>query len=369
MPESTIPSPADAVKASLADATASAANNDTTQEVAETKTAKAAETTTETKATEAKATDATAAKSLSESIESDEAPAAKAKEVAPATTDEPREGEKPAQFIKRLKQERADALAQIEQLKAKTVQKQDATPDEIAALRKEIAERDELIETTAFEKSRKFQEQFAKPLEKATTAAKDLISKFTETKGVFEQAKALDGKERMEFLKEHIGEAASTVFDRMARIDEIASDRDAAVKDRGEIAKTLAAEREAQGDAETIKAFEAQRESIASKLSVYRSDKADALVSQARALLTGDAPAADIISAAYLAVAAPHYIAELKAARAENATLKARIAEDAGDRAALHGRGGEGVDASKGFIKDGRVLPMGEVLKKQMQSA
>src|ERR1043165_7488497 len=59
-----------------------------------------------------------APKSLAESIVSDEVSAEVQK---PEVVEEgPREGEKPAQFIKRLKQERADALAQLEQFKSKS---------------------------------------------------------------------------------------------------------------------------------------------------------------------------------------------------------------------------------------------------------
>jgi len=367
MPEApSIPSPAEAVQASLAanpagDTDTSA--NEAAQIIAD---AKAADTAKAAPKQEAKVEPAkTEPKSLSESIVSDEAPPVEAK--APAV-DEPKEGEKPAAFIKRLKQERADALAQLEQLKSKSTQRTEATPDEIAALRKEIAERDELLESTAFEKSRKFQEEFAKPLAKAEAAAKDLISKFTETKGVFDQARAMDGKDRLDFLKEHVGDAAGTVFDRMARMDEIAGERDAALKDRETINKTLASERETQTGTEVLKAFDAQREGISKKLSVFRGENSDSLVTQAKSLLTGEASAEDIISAAYLAVAAPHYIAELKASKAENATLKARIAEYEGDKPAVHGRGGDGGgDASSGFIKNGRVMDMAEVLKQQLR--
>lgn len=361
----TIPSPAEAVQASLATSTAGESDTNSTETAQIIADAKAADTA---KAAvksepEPKVEDKREIKSLSQSIESDEAPVV---EVKTPAVDEPKEGEKPAAFIKRLKQERADALAQLEQLKSKANQRTEATPDEIAALRKEIAERDELLESTAFEKSRKFQEQFAKPLAKAETAAKDLIAKFTETKGVFDQAKALDGKDRLEFLKEHVGDAAGTVFDRMARMDEIAGDRDAALKDRETINKTLATERETQTGTEVLKAFDAQRDDISKKLSVYRGDDSDALVAQAKSLLTGEASDADVISAAYLAVAAPRYIAEVKTLKSENATLKARIKEYEGDKPDIGGRGGDTSDASKGYFKDGIPMSVGEVLKMQL---
>lgn len=367
-----IPSPAEAVAAALSSAGAeeTATNplagilKKPAQEAATEAKTEATETKTDAK-TETKPDTVPVKKSLAESIVSDEAPAPEVKKVE--APDEPRDGEKPAAFIKRLKQERADALAQLKQLQEKAGQRTEASPDEIAALRKELEERDALLETDAFEKSRKYQEQHAKPIEKATNAAKDLISKLSENKRLFAQAMAMEPKERLELLKEEVGDGAATVFDRLARIEELTADRDAAIKDRAQMSKSLAEEREKQNGAEILKAFDAQRESITSKLSAYRGDQAEGLVKQARSLLTGEAPAEDVVAAAYLAPALPFYISELKASRAENATLKARIAEYEGDKPELNGRGGDTTtDASKSFFKDGRILPVGEVVGAQL---
>lgn len=310
-----------------------------------------------------------APKSLAESLSQGDVEPAKVEEKKDAPADEPREGEKPAHFIKRLKQERADLAAQLKQAQDKLNTRVEASPDEIAALRKELSEREELLEMTAFERSRKYQESFAKPLDKAATAAKDLISKFTETKGVYERAMALDGRERLDFLKEHVEDAAGAVFDRMARVDEISAERNAALKDREQISKANAEERQNGETAQILNRFNATREQVTKQLPAFGGEKGEEMWSQAKSLIEGTANEADIYAAAPLAVwAARVAMPELKALRAENATLKARIKEDGADRATINGRGTDTGKEANGFFKDGRVMPLQDVLRSQLGS-
>lgn len=295
-----------------------------------------------------------AVRSLTDSIVSDEVEDTKSEVKKADEPDEPRKDEKPAQFIKRIKQERDEARAQLKQAQEKASQRTEATPDEIAALRKELAERDQILEETAYEKSKAFRDQFKTPIDKASAGAKDLIAKFTDTKGVYEKAMALDGKERLEFLKEHLDDAAGTVFDRMARVDELTKDRDDALADREEIGKTLAKERESSATNEVVKAFDGMKEEIVGKLSAFRGEHGEAMLKQAKSLLTGDAAPADVVKAAYLAAVAPHYIGKVVELQKQVATLEARIKEDGADRAGINGRGTDGGEARSG-IQNGKI--------------
>jgi hypothetical protein len=286
------------------------------------------------------------------------------KEVAAA--EEQREGEKPAQFIKRIKQELADARAQLKQAQEKTSKQPEATPAEIAALRKELAERDAVLEETAYERSRAFQEKFAKPLEKAETSAKEFIGKATESKGVFERALAMDANERAEYLETELGPVkAATAMMKLDAIDGLRQSKAETLANREEISRSLASERQNGETAQILQQFESQRESLAKRLSPLRGEGADAIWEQARSLITGDADQQTILAAAPLAVLCPHYINLCKTQQAEIATLKARIAEDGGDRAKIQGRGADKSDASSGFFRDGKPMSMAEVLKKQ----
>ena len=290
------------------------------------------------------------------------------KALEPAA-DEPREGEKPAAFIKRLKAEKDAALNTIKQLQEQANKKLTATPDEIAALRKEIEERDALLETTAFERTTKFKEQYVKPVEKAETSAKELIAKFTETKGVYERALALDGKDRAEYLSSELGESAAAVaLVKLDRVDEAIKDRNEVLENRSEIANTLNAERENSETAKIVREFDGQREDLAKRLSPFRSENADQLWNQARSLITGEAERKTILSAAALAVVAPIYIQQNKALQAKVAALEARIAEDGADRAKIDGRGSEAAKTS-GVIKNGKLPTIDEVIAAGLANA
>lgn len=285
-----------------------------------------------------------------------------------ALSDEPHEGEKPAVFIKRLKQEKADALNQLKtalESKSKT-----ADPDEIAALRKELTERDSIIERDHYANSKVFRDGFIAPIEKASAAAKELIGKFTDTKGVFERALALDSKERADYLVETVGEtAASTIFDRISRVDELSKDRDAALGNAQERAKVVAAERDGKETTLALKAFDSERDYIAKRLSIYRGEHGDALTQQARSLISGEAAPKDIIQAAYLAVAAPHYIGMVKELQAKVALYEARDAEREAGQAGIHGRGTDKTAGSDNPVHVNGAFPdIATTLKRQLAS-
>lgn len=308
-------------------------------------------------------------RTLSSEIQSDEVPAAtEAKDVKEEPTDEQRKDDKPAAYIKRLKQERDDARNEAKQIREKAAKHPEAAPEEIESLRKELAERDQILEETAYERTKAYKEKFTVPIEKTEKGTREMIANFTETKGVYEKAMALEGRERMAFLKEHVEDAASTVFDRMARIDELKADRDESLKNRAEISKTLASEREKSEQSEFLKSFDADREEVSKKLSPYRGENAESLFKQARSLVDGTANPEDVRKAAYLAAVAPHYIAQVVELSKKLAVYQARAKEDSSDRPSINGRGGDGSngDASSNFTADGRIKPMREMIAKQV---
>lgn len=296
-------------------------------------------------------------------------------EAAPVETvkseplaDEPREGEKPAQFIKRLKAERDELRNQLKQ--SAEVRARTAEPSELEALRKEIADRDTLLEQTAFERSAAFRKNFADPIKKASDSAKALISASTDTKGVFERAMVMDANERAEYLESELGPVkAATALMKLDQIEELSKERDAAIEDASARRTALSAEQENQGSAQVLKAFENAREGISKRLSIYRGEHAESLTKQARSLLSGDAAPQDIIDAAYLAAAAPHYIDMLKKANAELAIYKARDARREGDSASISGRGG---DSRKGdgdpTYVNGSLPSIKDVIGRQLAS-
>ncbi len=297
---------------------------------------------------------------------SDDAPEPEKKVEVIEPTDEPREGEKPAQFIKRLKAERDEAKNRAKQFEEQASKKASASPEEITALRKEIADREALLEETAYERSAKFREQFAKPIEKAATSAKELISKFTETKGVYERAMALDGRERMEFLREHVEDAAATVFGQLAQVDALNKDKSEALASREEISKTLSSERENSETARILREFDGQRENLSKRLSPLRGENAESYWSQARSIIEGSADPETIKVAPVLAVLAPHYIELCKTQAAVIAKLEARIKEDGGDRAHVNGRGSDGA-AKKELLTNGRLPSVKQVVGMQLR--
>lgn len=369
MSESTfvLPSPAAAIAASLkADAADASQSADATQTAAAT-TAAATQDTTQTKIAEAPK------QTLSESMAtiSDAPPVEQKKEVkveTPATSDEPKEGEKPAAFIKRLKAERADALNQLKTAREQLEKKGgESNTDEIAALRKEIEARDKTLEIAAYERSPQYQEQFVKPEKEAIDGAKKLIATFTDKKGILERALALEGKERLDFLEENMEKGAVAVFDRLDRVDEARARKAAALNNNAEHSKALLASQQQAADADLLKGFDGMQEDISKRLSVFRSENGPELVSKARSLLTGEASHADILSAAYLAVAAPHYISENGKLRATIATLEARIKEDNEHRGSINGRGSEtGKTPGAVEVVDGKIPSPKEVVRRQV---
>lgn len=294
--------------------------------------------------------------SLSDSVVSDEVEVKK-----PEVSDDKLDNETPSAFIKRLKAEKSELANQLKQLQGK---KPELDSGELEALRKERDELNQVVETSIFERSKKYQEAFAQPIAKETQSTKDLISKFTETKGVYERALALDGRERMDFLKEHIEDAAPAVFEKMSRIEDKIKDRDAALANHAEISKALAEEQGKNEGAEVLKAFQSKQADIAAKLSVYRGEDAPKFIEQAQNLLTGKSPADDVIAAAYFAAVLPHYLSKLKEATAELAVYKARDAEREGDTARVAGRGGEASGNADGILVDGKLPPLKEALKR-----
>lgn len=295
----------------------------------------------------------------------DDAPEPPKKEVkTEEPSDEPREGEKPAAFIKRLKEERAQLANEAKQLKEQLAKKPAGDPDEVKTLREKLAEREEALETNAYERSQHCMENYTGPINKAEKSAKDLIGKFTETKGVYERAKALDGRERLDFLKEHVDDAASTVFEKMQQVDELSAERDSTAKDRTERAKALADEQASSEDANVVRSFDERFHDVKKRLSIYREEGAEALCEHGRKLLTGkDVDPEEINDVVYMGLALPAYIEKLKAANAEVAKLKARIEEDSAHGGTIRARGGDGAAVDEGPFVNGKLKPLNQALK------
>lgn len=277
--------------------------------------------------------------------------------------------EKPAKYIDRLKAEAKNFAntekqlrQQIEELKSR---KAEAQPAEIEELRRQLAERDSILEETAIERTPKYQTQFVKPITTLADSTKALVGKFTETPGVFEQARAItDEVARFNYLKDNVPDIASTVFDRLAKLDDLTGERDAFLKDKAEVSKELAKTRGEQENVAVQRDFDNEFTNISKNLSIYRSEKAPALRETAKSLITGEAHPKDIIAAAYMAAAFPDTLSELVAARKTIATLEQRVKDKSADAARINGRGGEsnGFDGSANFHSDGSPKSINEVL-------
>lgn len=309
-------------------------------------------------------------KSLSESLPEPGAEKAEVKEPPAEHEDvefKRQDGENDSKFIKRLKSELAAARkASAERSEPKRTE---PDADVVKQLQEQLSERERTLEQTAYEKSRKFQESHVKPIERAEKSARDLISKFTDAKGVYERAMALDGKAQMEFLKEHAEEGAGAIFDRLQRINELRGDRDEALKSYGEQAKELVRQQQEQETQALSKDFDGTFDKISKSIDGLRGDKADALKEEAFGLLDGSASREDVLSAAPLAVWAVRVaIPEMAAMQKELTTLRARVAERQQDGATINGRGADttGSDRASNFDAKGKPLPMQQVITRNV---
>ena len=275
------------------------------------------------------------------------------------------DGEKDSSFIKRMKSELASTKNTIKQLQEQ-LSKTPKDTGSLDELKKQLDDREALIERLNYQESAAYQNTFGKPIAKAVENTKNLVGQFTETKGVFERARALQGKERLDFLKEHADDGASVIFDRMAQLDELEKDRDVALGDRSNISKSLQKESENSEGAKIMEAFHARAEDMSKRFSAYRSEHADSFKQQAEALLTGNASEEDVIAAAYIAPMIPFYMQQIKDLQKENATLKARVGEINDDTPGINGRGRDGsskVQSDSILSTDGKLKPLNEVLK------
>lgn len=359
----TIPSIAESIKATTAQVVAESQPQQT-QQVKQPDTSSDSKSEGDKSASAASSESSTVRKSLAESVLSDASESSESKPVD-AQVDEVqrKDGENDSQFIKRMKAELKQHQQELKQLREK---KPDFDPSQLTELQKQLQERDQLIEREHFSKSKKFQEGYVAPVQKAEKNAKELISKMTETKGVYERALALDGRERLDYLKEHLEDGAAVAFDRISRVEELARDRDEALDTFSKQAKELMSQQQMEESAAISREFDATWEQLGKQVSAFRGEQGEALKQEAMTLLDGSATRADVLSAAPLAVwAARVGMPMIASLQAEVNKLKARVAEQDGDRASIAGRGGDAASAAgkvSFFGSDGKPLPIRQVM-------
>lgn len=287
-----------------------------------------------------------------------------------------RKDEKPAQFIARLKQERAEAQNQANQFKARVaeLEKKSSESPNIDEYEKRIAALNKDLEVSAFERSQKFQNEFKKPLDTAKERAKTFITKYATTNGgagVFEKAMILQGTERIEYLNENLGTAAHEALSRIAGVEDLEQGIQQALSDHESIKKELQVKQQDNGNESALKAFNGIRGEIETNLQAFKGEQGNKLWEEATAILSGKANPTDTLYAPALAVyAARVAIPEMRRLTAENKTLLDRIARYDSGNPNPQGRGRDEISDTTLTIDPKKGIPSpAEFMKRQMAGA
>lgn len=238
--------------------------------------------------------------------------------------------------LRKEKEELAKKLAELETASIK--------PERVQELETQLSKVQKELELKAYERSETFQSKYAKPIENLTEQLREYVKVLELDPSVVDQAIALHGKQRLEFIDEHFGGSTSgvaAISQALFQLDGLNREKEQALSINHEQLKSVLAEEDAkrngnvQAENEAImKAFEARRGWASEKLPHFRQNGDETHNKQvqenfelAKSLIAGTADPEDIAAAPYLAVAARSAFKRAETLEKENFDLKARLAE------------------------------------------
>jgi len=239
----------------------------------------------------------------------------------------------------KAKKSKEDNIAELRR-KAETYETEVKTKEaKLAEYQSKLEELEATLEKTAFEKSPKFRDKFQAPYEAAIADAVDFAQSYADDASIAEKALSLKGKERIEFIDEHLSGAAAAAF--LAKIDKADSARnhlESALSDYRATSQNLQQE-EIQSREETLskinRNFERMASHLSNKLEFFRKgDDADSnslvekRIAAARNIINGNASENEMLAAPFLAVVAKEAVEKVSKLEAELAKYKARVKED-----------------------------------------
>ena len=206
---------------------------------------------------------------------------------------------------------------------------------------KRIAELEQSLEQTAFEKSPKFKSKYQAPLDAAMDRLKSFATELGEDPSIAQQAMSLKGRERMLFIDEKFGGgAASAEMLRLVNETELHNanlNQALANYKETKVEITNADKQSAEQEHKQImKTFDSTVEQLSTRLSYFKqvdgdtehNSEVESRIEHAKAIITGEAPQEDIMLAPFLAVVAKSAIARCNAMAAELQKYKARVKEE-----------------------------------------
>lgn len=238
-----------------------------------------------------------------------------------------------------LRKEKEELANRLKELETSAVK-----PERLKELEDQISKLHSELEVKAFERSDAYQNKFVKPINGLVEQLHEYAKVLELDPSVVDQALALHGKQRLEFVDEHFSgstSAVAAISQALFQLDHLNKEKDQALSMNREQMKALMEEESRQrgqsDEAEReaiLKAFDARKSWAAEKLPHFRENgdekhnqEVKANLELAKALITGEADPEDIAAAPYLAVAARSAIQRANALEKENFDLRARLAE------------------------------------------
>lgn len=237
------------------------------------------------------------------------------------------------------KKSKEDNFAELRK-KAEAAELELKTRDEkLSEYQRKLEEMEATLERTAFEKSPKFREKFQAPYDAAVEAAVDFAKTYTEDPSVAEKALSLKGRERIDFIDEHMsGAAASAFLSKIEAADAARNNLESALSDYRSTHQQFEQEEVKHKEKvnQTINTtFDRVLGHLSNKLDYFRKGDnddhnkvVDNRVAAAKAILMGTASENDMMVTPFLAVIAKEAVEENAKLKSELAKYKARVSKD-----------------------------------------
>jgi hypothetical protein len=237
------------------------------------------------------------------------------------------------------KKTKEDNFAELRK-KAEAAEFELKTRDEkLAEYQQKLEEMEATLERTAFEKSPKFREKFQAPYEAAVNDAVEFAKTYTEDPSIAEKAMSLQGRERIDFIDEHMsGAAASAFLSKIEAADSARNNLESALADHRATNQQFQQDdiKQQEKVMQTINTtFDRVLGHLATKSEYFRKGDdtehnsiVEKRVEAARNIILGNAPENEMAVAPFLAVIAKDAVAENAKLKAELAKYKARVSKD-----------------------------------------
>ena len=238
-----------------------------------------------------------------------------------------------------------------------------------------VTELETIVEKTSFERSKKFQTNFQKPIEEAEAALTGFLTEAGAAPEVAGQILSLSGKDRIEFLDAQFGNGVAGA--EALRLASAVSQRQAARAQAIENYKTEQVkfnqedvEQHTKDEAEIERNFAFVLNKLAPKVSLLREVEGNAehnalvadRIKTARAIMSGTATENDMLMAPFLAVTARDYMRQNAELRAQLDQYKRRLGEDVSSSSGVrHGAAPDNEPRPKGGRPQGAIATFAQM--------